>query len=37
MFTDELIDEIAGVMFSWEDVNSTLENDTLIPEDWTVA
>ncbi len=34
MFTDELIDEMADVMFSWEDFNSTLENDNLIPESW---
>ena len=37
MFTDELIDEMSDVMFSWEDFNSTLADDTLIPEDWTVA
>lgn len=34
MFTDELIDEMAEYFFAWEDINSTLENDNLIPESW---
>lgn len=37
MFTDELIDEMEADMFAWEDINSTLENDTLIPEGWMGA
>jgi len=34
MFTDELIDEMAEYFFAWEDINSTLADDALIPEDW---
>lgn len=32
----ELIDELAWFYFEaqWEDLNSTLENDNLIPQDW---
>ena len=36
MFTNELIDEMEYFFFSAapEDLNSTLENDNLIPESW---
>lgn len=32
----ELLDEMEYFFFTaqWEDLNSTLENDTLIPEGW---
>lgn len=32
-----MLDEMAWFYnAAWEDLNSTLENDNLIPEDWTV-
>lgn len=34
MITDEMIDEMEEYFFSWEDINSTLANDNLIPEGW---
>ncbi len=35
-FTDELIDELADALFAWEDLNSTLADENLIPEGWTL-
>ena len=35
MLTDELLDEMTWYYnAAWEDINSTLENDNLIPESW---